>query len=117
MSNLVTHAETELRLLGEDQDTVTGYLQVIRAFAEAGHSGGSAMYAIPVINALLQFKNLTPLTTSSWEWEKVGPDFWQNRRRSEAFSKDAGKTYYLISEKKKRLRRRKTYKSSAPEPA
>lgn len=106
MSNLVEHARRELSIVGEEPEFVEGYLKVIQAFADMGHSGGSASVAIPVINQLLQFKNLTPLTDDPDEWmhiaeaqwgEKGG--VWQNRRNSEAFSKDGGKTYYLLSER------------------
>ncbi|WP_198169712.1 hypothetical protein [Agromyces laixinhei] len=104
MSNLVEHARTELELIGEEPEVIDGYLNVIRAFAEMGHSGGSASVAIPVIHELLQFKNLRPLTDDPQEWQHVGndmagrPDLWQNRRNSEAFSNDGGGHYYLLSE-------------------
>lgn len=105
MSNLVQHAERELTLLGEDQETIDGYKKVIQAFADMGHSGGSAAIAIPVINELLQFNNITPLTDNPDEWQYISEDvwgssggIWQNRRSGEAFSNDGGKTYYLLSE-------------------
>ena len=103
-SNLVKHARRELILLGEDAETINGYLKVVQAFADIGHSGGSASVAIPTINALLQYKNLKPLTDDIHEWNHVGdatpesPNIWQNTRNSEAFSNDGGKTYYLLSE-------------------
>lgn len=107
MSNLVDHARIELELVGEELETIEGYLKVIQAFADMGHSGGSASVAIPVINALLQFKNLRPLTDDPEEWIHHGPDvwdgkngIWQNKRNSEAFSEDGGKTYTLLSENK-----------------
>ncbi len=62
MSNLVEHARRELELVGEEEEFIEGYLKVIQAFADMGHSGGSASVAIPVIQTLLQFKNLKPLT-------------------------------------------------------
>lgn len=106
MSNLVRHARRELALLGEEQETIEGYLNVVKAFAAMNHCGGSASVAIPVINQLLQFKNLTPLTDDSDEWvhhtqEVWGAPggIWQNIRNSEAFSSDGGKTYYLLSER------------------
>lgn len=104
-SNLVAHARRELDLIGEEPDTVSGYLKVVQAFADMGHSGGSASVAIPTLNALLQYKNLRPLTDAADEWFYHGPamagndeGFWQNIRNSEAFSNDGGKTYYLLSE-------------------
>jgi hypothetical protein len=101
MSNLVEHARTELNLIGEEPETIDGYLRVVQAFADMGHSGGSASVAIPVLHELLQFKNLRPLTDDPDEWFYHGPDMgdcWQNKRNGEAFSNDGGKTYYLLSE-------------------
>lgn len=97
-SNLVDHAKRELELIGEEPETILGYLKVIRAFADMGHSGGSAFVAIPVINELLQFKNLSPLTDNPDEWMEVEGDMHQSRRNPEAFSTTNGFTYYLLSE-------------------
>jgi len=106
-SNLVAHARRELEAIGEEPDTIVGYLKVIQAFADMGHSGGSASVAIPTINQLLQFKPLGPITNDPDEWYNHGRDmgghpdgdFWQNKRDGEAFSNDGGKTYYLLSER------------------
>lgn len=105
-SNLVDHARRELELIGEEADVIEWYLSVIRAFVSYGHSGGSAFATIPVINELLQYKNLRPLTNDPDEWvhhtEEVWPEpggIWQNKRNGEAFSDDGGKTYTLLSEK------------------
>lgn len=105
MSNLVDHARRELELLREDETTIEGYLNVIQAFADMGHSGGSASVAIPVIHALLQYQNLKPLTNDPNEWNHIGEavwgspgGVWQSNRNSEAFSHDSGSTYYLLSE-------------------
>ena len=105
MSNLIDHARRELELLGEESETVEGYIRVIQAFADMGHSGGSASVAIPTLEQLMSYKNLTPLTDDPAEWfyhdvelwdGKTG--VWQNIRNGEAFSHDGGKTYYLLSE-------------------
>lgn len=107
-SELVKHARRELILLGEDKETIDGYLKVIQAFADMGHSGGSASVAIPTLTALLQYKNLKPLTDDVHEWLHIGeaapgaPNMWQNTRNPEAFSTDGGKTYYLLSETNRR---------------
>lgn len=111
MSNLVIHAKRELQIIGEDDDVVEGYLKVIQAFADMGHSGGSAAMAIPVINALLQYKNLAPLTNDPVEWIEVGPEVWQNTRNSEAFSHDHGEYYYLLSDGAHSNNRSPLYKS------
>src|SRR6202008_5091189 len=102
MSNLVKHAEHELELIKEDPEIVSGYLQMIKIFADMNHSGGSASIFIPTLNQLLQFKNLSPLTDDPEEWihhdsatwgSEDGKGIWQNKRNSEAFSEDEGKTY------------------------
>lgn len=104
-SPLVAFARKELTLLNEEPETIEGYLKVIKAFAAMRHSGGSAEIAIPVINSLLMFKNLTPLTDDPEEWMEVDKNqwdgvtlVWQSRRNPQAFSTDGGKTYYLLSE-------------------
>ncbi len=104
-SNLVRHARRELELIGEDPEWIEGYLNVIKAFAKMGHSGGSASVAIPTINQLLQFKNLSDLTNDPEEWNHVSEEMWgkpggiwQSARNPEAFSNDGGQTYYLLSE-------------------
>lgn len=104
-NNLYRHAERELKLLGNDVDYDEQILEIVKAFIKMGHSGGSAAYTIPLISKLLSYENLTPLTDDPDEWEFHGEHmvpgsegFWQNRRNSEAFSMDGGKTYYLLSE-------------------
>ena len=104
-SNLVNHARHELELIGEDPETIEGLVKVVQAFADMGHSGGSASVAIPMLTRLLNFENLSGLTDNPDEWYYHGPELWdgekgvwQNKRRGEAFSNDGGKTYYLLSE-------------------
>lgn len=104
-SNLLAHARRELRLLGEEEWVVNGYLEMIEIFAKMGHSGGSASVFIPTLTRLLQFKNLRPLTNDPDEWNFISgrsyglnEDLWQNKRNSEAFSTDNGATYYLLSD-------------------
>ncbi|MFE9491474.1 hypothetical protein ACFYNF_34395 [Streptomyces sp. NPDC006641] len=103
-SNLVTHARRELRLLGEDPDTIRGLCNVVQAFADMGHSGSSAHFATQYLERLLRYQPLTELTDDPSEWidrhaEGMTPTpLWQSRRNSEAFSTDGGKTYTLLSE-------------------
>ncbi|MGA4867484.1 hypothetical protein ACPB9J_33155 [Streptomyces lavendulocolor] len=103
-SNLVAHARRELRLLGEDQDTIRGLCKVVQAFADMGHSGSSAHFAAQHLERLLRFKPLSDLTDNPAEWidrhaEGMTPTpLWQSARNSEAFSTDGGKTYTLLSE-------------------
>jgi hypothetical protein len=107
-SNLVKHARYELKLIGEDHETIEGYVKVIQAFADMHHSGGSASVAIPVINILLSFKPLSSLTNNPNEWTKISPerwpdgDMWQSKRNPAAFSPDGGISYYYVDEHPKR---------------
>lgn len=97
--SLVEHAKRELDLLPEtDEEFKASIINSIAAFTSYGHSGGSASVAIPMLYDLLQHKNLSPLTKNPNEWNECGPGVWQNNRNGEAFSKDGGKTYYLLSE-------------------
>ena len=100
-SNLVIHARRELELIGEEPDVITGYLRVIQAFADMGHSGGSASVAIPTIGRLLRFENLAPLTNDPDDWIEVGYGMWQNRRCSRMFSEDGGRTYTDVDDREK----------------
>ncbi len=102
-SNLVEHAKRELVLAGNDDDFNESIIEAVRGFTSYGHSGGSASVAIPMLNDLLQFKNLTPLTDDPIEWNQVSEDVWQSCRNSEAFSNDGGKTYTLNSDQNKRI--------------
>lgn len=105
MGELVNHARRELELIGEEPDVIDWYLKVIEAFSEFGHSGGSASVAIPTINALLQFENLSPITNNPEEWNHVSiyiagePILWQSKRNPRLFSEDEGKHYYIVGEK------------------
>lgn len=114
--NLVKHARVELERIGEEPETIDGYLNVIRAFAAMGHSGGSASVAIPVIHRLLQFLPLGPLTDDPDEWQDVsgrmpdGTTMWQNRRDGRAFSQDGGQTYWLVDDDTRSVKRAKSHK-------
>lgn len=95
---LVDHARHELEILGVAEDDKQNILNVVQAFADAGHSGSSDAWSIGLIAKLLKFENLTPLTDDPAEWNDVGEGMWQNVRRSEAFSLNGGRSYYLLSE-------------------
>lgn len=102
--SLVEHAERELAAINCDEPERSTLIKAVAAFAEGGWSGGSAGWGISVLTALLQFKNLGPLTDDEHEWMSVaeesnGQAIWQSRRNPEAFSLDGGKTYYLLSER------------------
>jgi hypothetical protein len=103
MSNLLSHAEHELNLIGlTDEDEYNGMmrkhiLHMIKVFADEGHSGFSAPYAISILSKLFAFKPLTPLTGEDDEWIKhdYGNDKieYQNKRRSSVFKDVTGECY------------------------
>lgn len=101
-SNLIQHAREELKRAGNDEAFNKSILDAIKGFSTFGHSGGSASIAIPMLNALLNYKNLTPLTDDPKEWNNVsdqaGSELWQSRRCADAFSHDGGKTHYFLDE-------------------
>lgn len=109
-SNLVQHAIRELDLIGEDENADydgmirDAVLEIVRTFSRQGHSGYSAGYTLSLIERLLAFEPLSPLTDDPAEWHHVEeaaagrPDVWQGKRNSAAFSNDGGKTYYLVSD-------------------
>lgn len=90
MSNLIKHAEYELSLVGEQNDTLqkamnSGILRIVKLFAEENHSGLSADYVINIINKLLKFEPITPLTGENSEWVEVSEGLHQNKRCSRIF--------------------------------
>lgn len=105
MSHLGSHARYELELVGEEEEIIDWYVKVVETFAEFGHTGQSAEYTTRVLEQLLRYKNLTPLTDDPAEWLDVteytaeGTKLWQSVRNSAAFSATEGKTYTLIHEK------------------
>ena len=119
MSNLVAHAESELRRAGLfDKDSDYGgmvgeaVMKLVKVHAEEGHSGFSHGLTLQVFNLVANFKTLTPITNLQGEWIEVGSGWlhddrpcWQNRRTPSLFSLDRGKTYYNIDEVQPRFRK------------
>lgn len=64
-------------------------LKMVRTFSEEGHSGSSAGYTIGILQKLLRFEPLTPLTGDADEWNEISDmadePLWQNRRCSHVF--------------------------------
>lgn len=112
MSNLEAHAEAEMRRAGlydKDADYAgmipEAVMKLVKVHAAEGHSGASHWLTLQVFNKVINFKPLTPLTDNPAEWMQLGPDLmpdqtWQSCRQSSCFSKDGGKTWYDIDEKK-----------------
>lgn len=110
--SLVEHAERELRLAGlfdSDSDyggaVGTAALELVKVFAEQGHSGASAYIVLDVFSRLAQFRELTPITSSPDEWRSVdvstllpgAPPMWQSTRNPSVFSADGGKTWGVLA--------------------
>lgn len=63
-------------------------LEIVKIFADFGHSGYSANYAINLITKVLQQKNLTKLTYADDEFIKVSGEVYQNKRDCEVFKEN-----------------------------
>jgi hypothetical protein len=92
MSNLRLHAERELDALGE-KDMREHLLHMVDVFSEEGHSGFSASWAVSVLEKLLRYEPLAPLTGVDGEWMEVGEGVWQNVRCSHVFKNTAHGAY------------------------
>ena len=60
-------------------------LKMVDVFAEEGHSGFSAEYAISLLEKLLRWKPLSPLTGEDDEWIEHEDNIFQNKRYSCVF--------------------------------
>ena len=109
MSNLVSYAESELNRIGMTEDSPDEMnvamrkhiLHMMQEFANEGHSGFSASYAISILTKLIDFKPLSPLTGEDDEWVKhdyATEPVYQNKRRPSVF-KDADGSCYDIDGK------------------
>lgn len=93
--NLTSYAEAELARISHDEDGMQDFmdknvLEIVKIFEEQGHSGFSASYALSVLERLLRFKPLTPLTGEKDEWNDTGRGSLQNKRCSSVFKKSDG---------------------------
>jgi len=92
MSNIKDYAISELTRIGMygSDDEINNamckhILKMVDVFDEEGHSGFSAEYAVSILQKLLRFEPLSPLTGEDNEWNEVGPDVYQNKRLSRVF--------------------------------
>jgi hypothetical protein len=109
MSNLIQHAQYELDRAGLfDSDADYGgahahaVMELIKTFANQGHSGMSAAITLSLFSELAQFKPIGSVTSDPDEWvnrsDISGEPLWQNRRRGSTFSRDGGATWYDIED-------------------
>ena len=115
-SNLVLHAKRELALAGlldaeSDYDGELGVaaLEIVHVFDKQGHSGASAAMVISLVEKLLRYEPLTPLTADPDEWMPLDEEVFgkanvfQSRRDSKMFSEDGGRTYYSVDDSSRSL--------------
>jgi hypothetical protein len=104
MSNMITWATQELRYAGYDINDpedgpnrwlAEGTLDLLKVFADQGHSGMSAPFAVALFEKLAMWKPIAPLTGKDDEWNDVGEGTWQNRRNSAVFKKEDGQAYWM----------------------
>jgi hypothetical protein len=97
--SLVDYAASELDRIGmTEKDEYNGMmrkhlLHMVKEFADEGHSGFSASYAIQCLKKLLNFKPLSPLTGEDNEWTDIGGNLFQNKRCSSIFKDATGDAY------------------------
>lgn len=119
-SNLVRHAEFELRRAGlfdkdSDYEGMIGeaVMKMVQVVAAEGHSGMSHSLTMEIFNQVVNYKTLTPITNDPTEWVNVAderqPDggvrpLHQNRRQPSLFSHDGGKTYYSVDDKERTIK-------------
>jgi hypothetical protein len=104
MGGYLTWAEKELKLAGYDRDdseegpnkwVAENVLELLKGFSDQGHSGSSAPFVANIFERLAKWKPLTPLTGNDDEWEKVGPDLYQNTRDSAVFKSTETGAYFI----------------------
>ena len=88
--NLVLHARRELGIAkiseaGYDGMLPDAVLELVELFGRQGHSGMSASLTTSLVEKLMRFEPLTPLTGADDEWNEVGEGEFQNRRCSHVF--------------------------------
>lgn len=77
-------------------------MALVKAHSEQGHSGGSHWVTLGVFNKVINYKTLTPLTSSPDEWCEVSPGVWQSNRQPDAFSENGGQTWYCLDDPEKK---------------
>ena len=96
--SMIEYAKRELERIGKDEDGMQDMinkdiLQIVKIFSEQGHSGFSAGYALSILERLLRFKPIKPLTGEADEWNEIRPGHYQNKRCSGVFKETDGTCY------------------------
>ena len=102
MSNLLKHADRELKFIGYDGKdeynnmAKAAIMELLTTFANQGHSGFSANYIVNLFNKLAKYETLSPLTGNDDEWGNVSDmsgdrkTLFQNNRDGRVFKNDDG---------------------------
>lgn len=111
-SGLIAHARRELTVMGWYNDDTNGLhadrwadslIAAVAEFTHYGHSGSTAGFGLGILEKLLMFQPLGPLSSDPNEWQEVteyadGTPLWQNRRDGRCFSHDRGQTWYNLED-------------------
>jgi len=111
MSNLLEHAKTELELIGyknmkwDDPNKwmYDNIVEIIKTFAEQGHSGGSASYMLGILEKLLRFKNLSPLRVEDFFEVDISPGVYQCKRNPSMFLSEDKTGYYSVDDADRKI--------------
>ena len=107
--SMLEFAKSELKRLedncGDDEEALkmqklitADVLQILNTFVEQQHSGFSAGYMLNILDRLLRYKPLTPLTGADDEWEdcsQYGMQDMQNKRCTSVFKRPDGTAYWV----------------------
>lgn len=100
--SILDFAKSELDLIGMGEDSGEynvamrkHLLHMVEEFSKEGHSGFSAGYAVNILEKLLKFEPLSPLTGEDSEWNDMsdsngGKTCYQNNRCSRVFKDETG---------------------------
>lgn len=100
MSRFVSWAIEEIKRAGlyDEDSPYSGELgkaleELVRVFDKQDHSGFSASMMVPLLERLLQYKPLTPITNDPSEWtetsEREGEKLFQCKRCSSLFATES----------------------------
>jgi len=107
--SLLEFSENELKKLevncGDDEEALKmqqvvtrDVMQIVQIFTEQTHSGFSGAYILDLIERLLRYKPLSPLTGEDDEWEdcsQFGIEDKQNKRCPAVFKRPDGTAYWV----------------------
>lgn len=92
MELLAAGMDPDSDIEGPDKWFAQNVLELIRVFAEQGHSGSSAPDCIKLFAKIANFEPIRPLTGEDSEWLECWPGLFQNKRCPHVFKED-GEAY------------------------